>query len=213
MIHLDNFALFSPMYKGGLVVLQALSMYSYRGLLWNSQLYSSCCLERDLRHSSTLDNLAFDSAHTPVRSSFFMFSCKIVSRAIQTPCFNIIICVLKCVIFPWNFSTRDSSALLNVFVPLCTGCPITMALVWAFNDSLGTVCFAHYVCHAIPHDHAHHAGSLLLTPRSNFPGLLHLWRQCVLHPLQLSNIDALVDCYLYLNLHIIYGHPFGGLWT
>lgn len=36
MIHLENSSLLSPMYKGRLVVLQALSMHSCRGMLWNS---------------------------------------------------------------------------------------------------------------------------------------------------------------------------------
>lgn len=125
MIHLENYALLSPMHKGKLVVLQALFMYSCRALLWNSQLYSSHYLVRDLRRSSPLDNLAADSAHTLMSSSIFLFSCKIVSQVVETLCFNIIRCGLKCVIFPRNSSMGDYGALLNVSGDVCTRCPTT----------------------------------------------------------------------------------------
>ena len=111
---------------------QSLYMYSYRALLWNSQLCSSCYLVRDFWLSSTLDSLAADSAHTPMSSSIFLFSCKIVSRAIWTLFFNIIRSVLKCVIFPWKIFSSDYGALLNVSVSICTGCPTTTTSTWAF---------------------------------------------------------------------------------
>lgn len=82
MIHLENFSLLSTMYKGKLVVLQALLMYSYRGMLWNSHLYFSCCLVRYLSHSSTLDNLVINSTLTPMSSSIFLFSCKTMSKTV-----------------------------------------------------------------------------------------------------------------------------------
>ena len=126
MMQLENSSLLFPMYKGGLlVVLQDLSMYSCRGLFWNSQSYSSCCLMRDLSRSSTLDNLVFDSAHTPMSSSIFIFSCKVVSRTIQTFYFNNIRSVLKCLILSRKSSTVNSSAVLTVSVSIFTRCPTT----------------------------------------------------------------------------------------
>ena len=125
MMYLENSALLFPMYKGGLLALQALSMYSCRCLLWNSQLYSSCYLMRDLSRSSTLDNLVFDSAHTPMSSSIFLFSCKAMSQTVQTFCFNNIRSVLKCLILSRKSSTGNSSAVLTVSVSVCTRWPTT----------------------------------------------------------------------------------------
>lgn len=137
MIHLDNSALLSLMYKGGLVVLQALYMYSCRGLLWNSKLYSIYYLVRDLRHSYMLDNLAANSTHIPMSSSVFPFSCKIMSWFVWTLYFNIIRSVLKWMIFSWKSSPGDLSTLLNVYVHFCTICTTIIASTCAFDKISG----------------------------------------------------------------------------
>lgn len=126
MSHLENSSLLSLTYKCVLLVSQALSMYSCRGLLWNSQLYSYSCLVRNLRHSSILENLAANSTHSPMSSLIFLFSSKTMSWTIQTFYFNIIRFFLKCMIFPRKSSTCDSSALLNVSI--YTRCPMITAL-------------------------------------------------------------------------------------
>lgn len=82
MIDLEKFFLLLLMYKGGLVVLQVVSMYPYIGLLWNSQLYWSCSLGRVLSSSSPLENLVIASTHSPMRSLVFLFSCKTVSQTV-----------------------------------------------------------------------------------------------------------------------------------
>ena len=133
MMNLKKFSLLFPMYKVGLLVLQALSMYCYRRLLSNSQLYSSCYLVRELPHSSTLDNLVAHSTHTPMSSSNFLFSYKTMSHTVMTICFNIIRSVLKYMILSQNSSTGHSSSLLNVFVPFYTGFPTTIASTWKFH--------------------------------------------------------------------------------
>ena len=125
MMYLKNSSLLFSMYKGGLLVLQAFSMYSYRALLWDSQLYSLCGLVRDLSCSSILDSLVDDLAHFPMSSSSFLFSCKTVSQTIQTLCFNNIRSVLKCMILSRKSFNGNFSALLNVFVFDCTRCPTT----------------------------------------------------------------------------------------
>ena len=121
------------MYKGGLLVLQALSMYSCRVLLCDSQLYSSCSLVRDLSCSSILDSLVDDLAHFPMSSSIFLFSYKTMSRTVEALCFNNIRSVLKCMILSQKSFTGNSSALLNVFVFDCTRCPMTNASTWIFD--------------------------------------------------------------------------------
>jgi len=124
VMHLENSALLFLMYKGGLVVLQGLSMYSCRRLPWNSQMYSSCFLVRDLSHFSTLDSWVVDLVHTPMSSSIFLFSCKTLSRTVNSLCQHDKIYLEMHDPFQKS-STGNSRALLNVFVYVCVRFPMT----------------------------------------------------------------------------------------